>query len=77
MAVLVVDLFEVIEVEEDHPAIHAVGDRCVDDFGEPAVEIAVVVEVGQVVPLGQLPGALGVDGVHQRQRDRLREDTEQ
>jgi hypothetical protein len=41
------------------------------------VEIAVVVELSELVPLGDLFCSLSVDGIHNRQRNRLRKDAEE
>lgn len=52
MFVSVVDLFEVIEIEEDQVVFVIVFFGMMDFFGQMLVEVVIVVEVGEVVVFG-------------------------
>jgi len=67
--VSVIDVFEMVEIEEDDAALGALGNCPIDDLHETAVEIAIVIELGEFIPFGDLLRALGFDGVDDRKRD--------
>ncbi len=73
----VVDVLEVVQVEEDQPALAAAFERPLDLRGQAVVQVAIVVEAGEVVELRHLACALGVGRVGDRGGDRLGEDLEQ
>jgi len=67
--VSVVDVFEMVEIEEDDAAFGALGNCPIDDLQEATVEKAIVIEFGEFIPFGDLLRALGFDGVDDRKRD--------
>ena len=77
MAVAVVDDFELVEVHEDQHGAAPAPARVREELGEADVEPAVVVEAGQVVALGQLVRALGVERVLEHERGVAGEDLQQ
>ena len=70
---LVVDRLEVVEVEDDQRQVAVVAVRAGDLARERLVEVAAVVQPGERVEVGQLPGLLEALGVLDRGAGTLRE----
>ena len=77
MAMAIVDDLEVVEVHEQQHRFLAAGARIGQRFVEADVEPAVVVQPGQIVFLGQLVCALGVERVLQGEGRVAGEDLQQ
>jgi hypothetical protein len=66
-----------VEIEKNHAALGAGGDGIIDDLRKVPMEIAIVVQLRELVPFGDFLSALGVNGVDNRQRDGLRKDSQE
>ena len=70
-------MLEEVEVDEQDREVLALAARVLDRRRQRGVQVAVVVEVGQVVALGQLLRLPAVERVLHRDRDVVGEDLEQ
>ena len=77
VAVPVVDVLEVVEVEEDDAAVAAVARDPGELLRQAQVQVALVVEAGQAVALGDLVRAPRVEQVLDRDRGVVGEDLEE